>query len=133
VLLGETITLPVKRFREPLLGHGLDDATVTLTRDSVIIRSGKSLYQAGFSALTESRMSNYNNTCPVAFLKGRFLDGDRNKGKTSEKGFNLFPPTATLRMVQDRNLFYNVAQCYDEGTITTALIKLMYRLTAKAP
>lgn len=129
VLLGEAITLSVKRFREPLLGHGLDDATVTLTKDAVTIRSGNSLFQAGFSALSESRMSNYNNTCPIAFLKGRFLDGN-GKGKVSEKGFNLFPPSATLRQVQQGNLFYNVAQCYDEGTITTALIKIVYLLSA---
>jgi hypothetical protein len=132
VLLGEAITLPVKRLREPLLGHGLDEAAVTLTRDTVAIRSGNSLFQAGFAALSESRMANYNNTCPIAFLKGRFVEGNNNKTKTSDKGFNLFPPSATLRQVQQGNLFYNDAQCYDEGTITTALIKLLYRLNANS-
>jgi S1-C subfamily serine protease/tetratricopeptide (TPR) repeat protein len=130
VLLDEPITLPVKRLREPLLGHGLDEATVTLTRDTVIIRSGKSLFQAGFSALSESRMGNYNNSCPIAFLKGQFLDGSNNKGKTSEKGFNLFPPSASLRPVQQGTLVYNVAACNDEGSVTTAIIKLLYRLRA---
>lgn len=130
MLLGQAITLPVKRLREPLLGHGLDDATVTLTRDSVTIRSGKSVFQAGFSALSESRMGNYNNTCPIAFLKGQFLDGSNNKGKTSEKGFNLFPPSASLTPVRQGTLFYNVAACNDDGTVTTAIVKLLYRLMA---
>jgi S1-C subfamily serine protease/tetratricopeptide (TPR) repeat protein len=130
IFLGQAITLPAKRLREPLFGHGLDDATVTLTKESVTIRSGKSVFQAGFSALSESRMGNYNNTCPVAFLKGQFLDGSNNKGKTSEKGFNLFPPSAGLTRVQQGTLFYNVAVCNDEGTMTTAIIKLLYQLTA---
>jgi hypothetical protein len=118
--------------REPLLGHGLDEATITITKDSVIIRSGKSLFQAGVSALSESRMGNYNNSCPIAFLKGQFFDGANNKGKASEKGFNLFPPSASLRPVQQGRLVYNVASCNDEGIVTTAIVKLLYSLMANS-
>ena len=94
IVFGETVILPVKRLREPLLGHGLDEGTITLTRDSVIIRTGSSVHEANFSAIMESRLGNYNTTCPIVFLKGIFLDTANRKGKPGEKGFNLFPPSA---------------------------------------
>lgn len=132
IVFGETVMLPIKRLREPLLGHGLDEGTITLTRDSVIIRTGNSVHEANFSAIMESRLGNYNNTCPIVFLKGVFLDTSNRKGKPGEKGFNLFPPSAGLRAVQQGQLVYNVAVCNDDGTVPNAAVKLLYRLKARA-
>lgn len=130
VLLGEPITFPVKRLREPLLGHGLDEATVTITANSVIIKSGKTFYQAGFSALSEYRIANYNNQCPIVYFKGSFVETFENsqKSKQGVKQFNIFPPSATLQPVQQGNLFYNVAACNDEGVVTLGIIKTLYRV-----
>ncbi|MFZ0749320.1 MAG: trypsin-like peptidase domain-containing protein, partial [Pyrinomonadaceae bacterium] len=132
IVFGETVMLHVKRLREPLLGHGLDEGTITFTRDSIIIRTGSSIHEANFSAIMESRLGNYNNTCPIVFLKGIFLDTANRKGKPGEKGFNLFPPSAGLRAVQQGQLVYNVAVCNDDGTVPNAAVKLLYRLKARA-
>lgn len=128
VRLGQQVTLPVKRLREPLLGHGLDDATVTVTSDSVVITTGGTSYQSRFDGLSESGIRSYGAQCPVAFLKGIFTEPAKNK--RGEKGFNLFPPSATLRPVQQGTLVYNMAACHDEGIVTTGIVKLIYRLAA---
>lgn len=130
VLLGEPVTLPVKRLREPLIGHGLDDAAVTFTPDSVIVRSGNSLFQANFSSLSDAGLRNYNNQCNIVFLKGIFTETSINstKSKQGEKGFNLFPPTAILRPMQQGTIVYNVAACTEEGIVTMGIAKLLYRL-----
>jgi tetratricopeptide (TPR) repeat protein len=134
IVLGQSVNFPVKRLREPLFGHALDDVSVGVTADSVIIQSGKTLYRAAFSALKESRIGNYQNQCPTAFLKGAFSESSTNsdkQGKPGEKGFNLFPPATTLRQVQQNNLVMNVAYCNGEdGIIPTTIIKLIYRLSA---
>lgn len=133
IVLGQAINFPVKRLREPLIGHALDDVTVSVTADSVIIQSGKTLYRAAFSSLKDSKINNYQNQCPIAFLKGAFSEGSVNSdkmGKPSDKGFNLFPATAGLRPVQQNNMSYNVAYCNDDGIIPTTIVKLIYRLSA---
>jgi hypothetical protein len=132
VLLGEPLILPVKRLREPLIGHGLDDVRIALTPKAVIINSGKTYFQADYSALSEFRVGNYNNQCPIIFLKGIFVetsDGSQ-KTKQGEKGFNLFPPTAVLQPTQQGNLVYNLAACSDDGTVTIGIMKVMVRLMA---
>ncbi len=133
ILLGEPITLPVKRLREPLIGHALDDATVTLSRDSVIIQSGNTSFQTYFSGLSESTVRNYENQCSIVFMKGVFTESSAKsaKSKQVEKGFNLFPPSTTLRQVQQGQMFYNVAACNDEGFVTVAIAKLAYRLMSR--
>lgn len=132
IMLGEPITLPVKRLREPVIGHGLDDASVTITATNIIIRSGKSTFQAGFSALSEARIANYNNQCPIVFLKGLFVEMSDNSQKTKQgvKQFNLFPPSATLQPMRQGNIFYNIAVCNDEGTIPLGIIKTLNRVMA---
>jgi tetratricopeptide (TPR) repeat protein len=131
ILLGQSINLPVKRLREPLFGHAFDDVVVNLTADSVIVQSGKTFYRANFAGL-DTRINNYQNQCPVAFLKGTFAEssGNSTKSKQGEKAFNLFPPTATLQQVQQGNMVVNQAACRDDGTIPTTIIKLIYRLSA---
>lgn len=59
-----------------------------------------------------------------------FIETSQNstKSKQGEKGFNLFPPSATLRPVQQGQLVYNVAVCNDEGIVTTGIAKLIYHL-----
>src|SRR5439155_26196272 len=112
IVLGQSVNFPVKRLREPLFGHALDDVSVGLTADSVIIQSGKTFYRAAFSALKESRVGNYQNQCPTAFLKGAFSEGSTNsdkQGKPGDKGFNLFPSATTLRQAQQGNLVVNLA------------------------
>ncbi len=127
--LGQSMNFPLKRLREPLFGHSFDDVMVVLTPDSLIIQQGKTSYQASYSALPESRIGNYQNQCPIAFIKGAFAEG---KGKPGDKTFNLFPATSTLRQVQQGNMVYNIAACNDDGMIPTTIIKLVYRLaTAK--
>ena len=132
VLLGEPMTFPVKRLREPLLGHGLDNVSVTITVDSVTIQSGKTFFRANFSNLSDFRVEYYNAQCPIVFLKGIFVESSENsqKSKQGVKQFNLFPPTATLQPVQQGNLVYNLAACNDEGIITMGIIKLLNRVMA---
>jgi hypothetical protein len=117
-----------------LFGHALDDVTVNVTANSLTIQSGKTLYRASFSELKESRMGNYQNQCPTAFLKGAFSEGSVNsdkQGKPGDKGFNLFPSGSTLRQAQQGNMVVNVAYCAGEdGIIPTTIIKLIYRLSA---
>jgi len=134
IVLGQPINFPAKRLREPLIGHALDEVTVAVTADSVVIQSGKTFYRAPFSGLKDSKINTYQNQCSIAFLKGAFTESSANSdkvGKPSDKGFNIFPPATTLRPVQQNNLNYNVAYCYgDDGIIPTTIIKLIYRLSA---
>ncbi|HUS10356.1 MAG TPA: caspase family protein [Pyrinomonadaceae bacterium] len=133
ILLGQSINLAVKRLREPLFGHAFDDVVVNLTADSVIVQSGKTFYRANFAALADTRINNYQNQCPIAYIKGTFAEssGNSNKSKQGEKAFNLFPPTATLQQVQQGTMVVNWAVCRDDGTIPTTIIKLIYRLSAQ--
>jgi hypothetical protein len=132
VRLGEPMTFPVKRLREPLIGHGLDVASVTITMDNLTIQSGKSSFQANFSNLTDFRIEYYNPQCPIVFFKGTFTESEGNPQKTKQdvKKFNLFPPSATLQPMQQGNLVYNVAACTDEGIIPMGLMKLLNRVMA---
>ncbi|HST19620.1 MAG TPA: tetratricopeptide repeat protein, partial [Blastocatellia bacterium] len=132
ILFGQPITFPVLRLREPLIGHAFDAATVILTPDAVIIKSGKTSYQSNFSALSDFRVENYNNQCPIVFLKGIFTETSENSQKSKQGGkqFNLFPPTATLQPMRQGNLFYNLAACNDDGTVTIGIMKLLNRLMA---
>ena len=98
----------------------------------MIIQSGRTFYQANFSSPKESRIANYQNRSPIAFIKGVFPEssGNSEKGKQGEKAFNLFPAGTTLRPVQQDNLSHNIAACNDQGIIPTTVIRLIYRLTA---
>jgi tetratricopeptide (TPR) repeat protein len=127
MVLGQSINFPVKRLREPLFGHAFDDVVVGLTADALTLQQGKTVYRADFSALADSKINNYKNQCPIAFVKGAFAEG---KGKPGNKTFNLFPPTATLQQVQQGNMVVNIAACNDDGIIPTTIIKLIYRLSA---
>ena len=132
LMLGQSMNFPMKRLRELLFGNSFDDVTVWLTADALIIQQGKTSYRANFSALADSRVANYQNQCPIAFVKGAFAEssGNSSKGKPGEKGFNLFPATATLQQVQQNNLVYNIPACNDDGIVPTTIIKLIYRLSA---
>ncbi|MDQ2855828.1 MAG: caspase family protein, partial [Acidobacteriota bacterium] len=134
IVLGQSVNFGLKRLREPLLGHALDDVTVNVAADAVTIQSGKTLYRAPFSGLKESRVNNYQNQCSVAYLKGAFSESSSNsdkQGKPGDKGFNLFPPATTLRQAQQGNLVVNLAYCAgDDGIMPTTIIKLIYRLSA---
>lgn len=134
IVLGQSVNFGLKRLREPLLGHALDDVTVNVAADAVTIQSGKTFYRAAFSALKESRVNNYQNQCSVAYLKGAFSESSSNsdkQGKPGDKGFNLFPAASTLRQAQQGNLMVNLAYCAgDDGIIPTTIIKLIYRLSA---
>jgi tetratricopeptide (TPR) repeat protein len=127
MVLGQSMNFPLKRLREPLFGHSFDEVMVVLTADSLIIQQGKTSYQASYAALPESRIGNYKNQCPIAFVKGAFAEG---KGKPGDKTFNLFPATSTLQQVQQGNMVINIAACNDDGIVPTTIIKLVYRLAA---
>lgn len=127
MVLGQSMNFPLKRLREPLFGHSFDEVMVVLTADSLIIQQGKTSYQASYSALPESRIGNYKNQCPIAFVKGAFAEG---KGKPGDKTFNLFPATSTLQQVQQGNMVINIAACNDDGIVPSTIIKLVYRLAA---
>ena len=128
MLLGQSVNLSLKRLREPLFGHAFDDVVVGLAADALTLTSGKTVYRANYSDLADSRIGNYQNQCPIAFVKGAFAEG---KGKPGEKVFNLFPSTSTLQKVQQGNMVVNIAACNDDGIIPTTVIKLIYRLSAK--
>jgi len=127
MVLGQSMNFPLKRLREPLFGHSFDDVMVVLTADSLIIQQGKTSYQASYTALPESRIGNYQNQCPIAFVKGVFAEG---KGKPGDKTFNLFPATSTLVQTRQGNMVYNIAACNDDGIVPSTIIKLVYRLAA---
>jgi caspase domain-containing protein len=127
MVLGQSMNFPLKRLREPLFGHSFDEVMVVLTADSLIIQQGKTSYQASYSSLAESRIGNYQNQCPIAFVKGAFAEG---KGKPGDKTFNLFPATSTLQPVRQGNMTYNIAACNDDGIVPTTIIKLVYRIAA---
>jgi tetratricopeptide (TPR) repeat protein len=136
IALGQSINFPLRRLREPLIGHDLDNVTVHLYADSVVVQQGNTLYRALFSALKDSKINYYtgnSSQCPTAYLKGAFTEGSTKSdkiGKPGDKGFNLFPGNAILRAVQNGNMTINYAYCMDDGIIPTTIIKLIYRMSA---
>jgi S1-C subfamily serine protease len=135
ISLGQQITLPVLRLREPLIGHGLDNATVTISAGGVVVTSGNSNFSGSFSSLSSSTLTNYNNQCYVASLRGDFIEtsGKSEKTKQSTKTFNMFPPNSVLRPTQQGNMVVNYAVCDTQSLNTTAIIKLMARFAARTP
>ena len=133
ILLGQQIALPVLRLREPLLGHGLDTANVTISASGVVVTSGSSNFSGSFSSLSNSTLTNYNNQCYVASLRGSFIEssGKSEKTKETNKTFNMFPPNSILRPTQQGNMVVNYAACDNQSSNTTAIIKLMARLAAR--
>ena len=136
IALGQSVNFPLKRLREPLIGHDLDNVLVHLFKDSVMVQQGNTVYRALFTDLKDSKINNYQNyqsQCPIAYLKGAFTEASTKSekvGKPSDKGFNLFPATAILRPVQQGNMTINYAYCMDDGIIPTTIVKLIYRLSA---
>ena len=128
MVLGQSITFPLKRLREPLFGHSFDEVVVGLTATALTLQQGKTVYRADFSALANSAIGNYQNQCPIATLKGAFAEGN---GKPGNKTFNLFPVTSTLVKAQQGNMVVNVAACNDDGIVPMTVIKLIYRLSVK--
>ena len=128
MVLGQSLTFPMKRLREPLFGHAFEDVVVGLTVDALTLQQGKTVYRANFSALANSTSGNYQNQCTIATLKGAFAEGN---GKPGNKTFNLFPSTSTLRQVQQGNMMVNYAACTEDGVIPSTIIKLIYRLSVK--
>lgn len=134
ILLGQSMPFPMKRLREPILGHGLDNVNIVISTTGVAIVSGNTVYQARFSDLTESNLQNYKNQCGVIHLKGLFTESSTKseKSKQDKKTFNLFPPSAYLQPTYQGNLVLNLAVCnYTENYLTTAVMTLMYRLAAR--
>ena len=135
ISLGQQITLSVMRLREPLIGHALENATVMITPSSVVVTSGKSNFTGSFLSLSNSTLTNYNNQCYLASLRGNFIETSEKSEKTkqSTKTFNMFPPNSGLRPTQQGNLVVNYAVCDTQNLNTTAIIKLIARLAARTP
>jgi S1-C subfamily serine protease/tetratricopeptide (TPR) repeat protein len=135
ISLGQQISLPVLRLREPLLGHALENATVTISANGVVVTSGNSNFTGSFSSLSNSSLANYNNQCYVASLRGNFIEtsGKSEKTKQGNKTFNMFPPNSGLRPTQQGNLVINYAVCDTQSLNTTAIITLIARLAARMP
>lgn len=135
ISLGQQISLPVQRLREPLLGHALENAIVTISANGVVVTSGNSNFTASFSSLSNSSLANYNNQCYVASLRGNFIETSRKSEKTKQgsKTFNMFPPNSGLRPTQQGNLVVNYAVCDTQSLNTTAIITLIAHLAARMP
>lgn len=133
ISLGQQIILPVMRLREPIIGHALENATVTLSASGIVVTAGKSSYTGTFSSLSNSMLTNYNNQCSVASLQGSFVETSLKSEKTkqSSKTFNMFPPNTGLRPVQQGNMVVNYAVCDTQSLNTTAIIKLIAHLAAR--
>lgn len=135
ISLGQQITLPVMRLREPIFGHALENAAVTISASGVVVTSGNSNFNGSFSALSNSVLTNYNNQCSVASLQGYFTETSIKSGKTKQgnKTFNMFPPNSGLQPIQQGNMVVNYAVCDTQSLNTTAIIKLIARLAARTP
>lgn len=133
ISLGQQIILPVMRLREPIIGHALENATVTLSASGIVVTAGKSSYTGTFSSLSNSMLTNYNNQCSVASLQGSFVETSLKSEKTkqSSKTFNMFPPNTGLRPVQQGNMVVNYAVCDTQSLNTTAIVKLIAHLAAR--
>lgn len=135
ISLGQQISLPVLRLRQPLIGHALENAIVTISAGGIVVTSGNSNFTGSFSSLSTSTLTNYNNQCYVASLQGNFIEtsGKSEKTKQGNKTFNMFPPNSGLRPVQQGNMVINYAVCDTQSLNTTAIIKLIARLAARTP
>ena len=121
------------RLREPIIGHALENATVTISANGIVVTAGKTSFTGSFSSLSNSMLTNYNNQCSVASLQGSFVETSLKSEKTkqSSKTFNMFPPNTGLRPVQQGNMVVNYAVCDTQSLNTTAIIKLIARLAAR--
>lgn len=134
ILLGQQISLPVRRLREPLLGHALENALVILSANGLVVNQGKTSFSTTYSSSSTS-LTNYNNQCSLAYLQGVFTETSTSsqKTKTENKKFNMFPPNAGLQPVQQGQFTVNYAICDTQSLNTTAIVKLIARLSSRTP
>ncbi|MDT4954229.1 MAG: hypothetical protein QOJ02_2367 [Acidobacteriota bacterium] len=140
IRLGQPIPIPVKRLREPILGHGLDDVIIVFSNTEFGIISGQTIYKARYSDLTELAILNYQNQCTISHLKGTFIEAKTNsegkinsdKLKQDKKTFNLFPSSAFLQPRQQGQMVLNFAACSNvENYVSDAIVSLMNRFSSR--
>jgi hypothetical protein len=135
ISLGQPMLFPVKRLREPLFGHALDNVVVTISTAYFAITSGKTIYTFNFGDMTEARLDTYGNQCYIVHVKGTYTETSTgsDKSKRDTKTFNLFPPGSTLVQVQQGNMMVNNAACTpNDNYMSMAVMNLLTRVMSAA-
>ncbi len=125
-LAGESITLPLKRHRKAMgLFDALENGAINVTATGLQMQFGGDTYQLPFAQIERLEAQADPVRGVLIYLKGGVIN---KKGKTENKDFKLFAPSAVI--VQSRDAAGNqipVAVCQGCESWTTEVVKFINR------
>ena len=131
-LAGESISLPVKRHRKQLgLYDALEDGSINVTPTGLQMQFGSDTYKAQFAQIERLEAQ----TDPVRGLLIYYKGAVVNKsGKTENKDYKLFAPTAAIVPTRDNaGNQVPVAVCKGCEAWTTEVVKFINRSKTSGP
>jgi hypothetical protein len=131
-LAGESISLPIKRHRKAMgLFDALENGIINVTPSGLQMQFGGDAYQLPFAQIERLEAQADPVRGMLIYLKGGVVN---KKGKTENKDYKIFAPTATI--VQGRDTAGNqipVAVCSGCEPWTTEVVKFINRSKAAGP
>ncbi|MCM3874135.1 MAG: caspase family protein [Pyrinomonadaceae bacterium] len=129
---GESISLPVKRHRKQLgLYDALEDGSINVTPRGLQMQFGSDTYKAQFAQIERLEAQADPVRGMLVYFKGAVVN---KSGKTENKDYKLFAPTAVI--VQTRDNMGNqipVAICKGCESWTTEVVKFINRSKSSVP
>lgn len=131
-LAGESISLPLKRHRKALgLYDSLENGVINVTPSGLQMQFGGDTYQLPFAQIERLEAQPDPVRGMLIYLKGGVVN---KKGKTENKDYKLFAPTATVVQARDaRGNVVPVAVCQGCESWTTEVVKFINRAKTAAP
>ena len=132
VMAGESISLPLKRHRKAMgLFDALENGVISVTPTGLQMQFGGDTYQLPFAQIERLEAQPDPIRGMLIYLKGGVIN---KKGKTENKDYKLFAPTAGI--VQSRDAAGNqipVAVCQGCESWTTEVVKFINRSKTSIP
>ncbi|MDT4897384.1 MAG: hypothetical protein QOH25_2461 [Acidobacteriota bacterium] len=132
LLAGESISLPVKRHRKALgLYDALENGVIGVTPAGLQMQFGSDIYQLPYAQIERLEAQADPTRGVLIYLKGAVVN---KKGKSENKDYKLFAPTAGI--VQMRDNYGNqipVAVCSGCESWTTEVVKFINRSKTAVP
>ena len=132
VMAGESISLPLKRHRKAMgLFDSLENGVISVTPTGLQMQFGGDTYQLPFAQIERLEAQADPIRGMLIYLKGGVVN---KKGKTENKDYKLFAPTAGI--VQSRDAAGNqipVAVCQGCESWTTEVVKFINRSKTSVP
>ena len=131
-LAGESISLPLKRHRKALgLYDSLENGVINVTPAGLQMQFGGDTYTLPYAQIERLEAQPDPVRGMLIYLKGGVIN---KKGKTENKDYKLFAPTATIMQARSPSgSVVPVAVCQGCESWTTEVVKFINRAKTAAP